>query len=271
LEGTGIEAGSEATLKAPPKISGIEYTLKQGESNGCGKADGTYTDGTYEGMTTLKGFDADEDPDGIYVLGEGAVGAYLAGEASGEEAKKPRFEAEAYPMKLEGERDPGQVYAFKTNFSVKCTSAIFDANLTSSTTAFQLEAEYGGCKAASVFPAAVSMNSCHYVLHVLNAGPPYVGSMDVACTEGGDAIEVRFYSTGQPVLRCTVTIPPQEGLEGTGFENVGAGKERGFVVASKATGIKYTLKQAVSSGCGNADGTYTDGTYEGSATIHGFK
>jgi hypothetical protein len=63
--------------------------------------------------------------------------------------------------------------------------------------------------------------------------------------------------------KCHITVPPQTGLEGIDFANIGTGSGRQVKVTSHLEGIKYSLFS-----CGK-DGTFTNGTYEGTTVISG--
>src|SRR5665811_1990695 len=153
--------------------------------------------------------------------GAGAVARSNSGEGSEEEAEQPRLAAESYPLAIEafgeGETD---VLANVQGGGWRCGEAAYEAELTAASDELDLQAEYADCygenEAEEEFPAQVQMNSCRYVLRLANAGPPYEGTVDVACAEPGDAIELKTYLYGTPenpnTLICKGTVGPQQGL-----------------------------------------------------------
>lgn len=189
------------------------------------------------------------------------VGVYLSGEESAEESKRPKLEAEAYPVSLTGLGSTAHAFGTKLG-QWSCSVAEFSQKLSAATSAQPLWMSYFGCKAPIGTVTAINANGCEYVLHVANAGPPYQGTLDMSCPEG-KSYELVMTSAG---TTCTIAIPAQTGLKGVGLTNVGTGTERGVQAAFEVTGMSYSLlgpKLICQSG------SYTNGTYTGTMTLHG--
>jgi hypothetical protein len=228
--------GSTAYVQINAEASGMKYT----QGLGCG-SEGTFSTGTWTGSWKLSGANNFGSSTSVAVR---ANGLFLAGKESVETSQRPRLEAEKYPALLTSE--VASTHRFDVDVeSVTCKSATFGGSLSGSSNAMSVNAEYAKCSTST----AVVMNSCHYVFHVANAGPPYLGTMDIACNPG-DSIELR-------VPFCTVKIGPQSGLSGVGFTNEGATSSRMIKISLNVTGISYNE-------CGTAR---TDGSYTGSEKV----
>jgi hypothetical protein len=126
-----------------------------------------------------------------------------------------------------------------------------------------LTAEYGKCHAFGL-TSTVTMNSCHYNLGVKNAGPPFSGTLGVACEKEGDKIEYKAF-TSKGALVCTAKVAAQTGLEGLSLSTTGIGAERGIEGGGEVKGVKYEL---TGSTCGGTS-TNTDGVIKGTTTLSG--
>jgi subtilisin family serine protease len=167
----------------------------------------------------------------------------------------PLVEAEKYPATISGVQ--GTVNQFTlTSGNAKCTSLQFSASISTATAELPLQPLYSGCKAFGV-SGTFSMNSCRYVLHVLNVGPPYAASMDISCAQEGSGIVISSSF-------CSATIPAQSGLSAVTLANLGSESAREASVTFNLAGLKYTEGQ----GCASP-GTHTNGTYTGTASLHG--
>ena len=127
-----------------------------------------------------------------------------------------------------------------------------------------LAIDYGGCSAGEEgeLGASVEMNSCHYTLSVDNAGPPYAGSLGVACDEAGDAIEFRADEGGAQA--CTAKVGPQAARGGLTLSNTGEGPQRGFALGGAAEGVEYEVEGP---GCGAGPALREDGELGVEATL----
>lgn len=187
------------------------------------------------------------------------VGVYISGEASEEKAKQPKIEAESYPTDLIGPAVTEQVFTFKVG-TWKCFGAEFHGELTGATAQLLLSPAYLGCTPPVGTPQ-IRMNSCEFALPIANAGPPYVGQLDIVCPPT-DEIEFQYTS----VFTCIIKIPPQTGLKNVSYTNTGSGNKRAVSVNFNITGLDYAVKGLT---CPKA-GEYTDGTYTGTISVKGY-
>ena len=258
LKGIGLEnsgAGSERAVVSTYNLTAITYKLE----GGCPSKSGTYTDGAYSGSVELSGLNGEGKADGFYLSGEGTQGLFVVGKESGEEANKPRVEAEKYPAAITGP----QVTQHKLTISggsAKCNKAQFSATAPAATASLSLSPAMSSCTAMGL-AATWTMNSCSYKHNILNSGPPYTATMDISCSTGGDEIAIT-------TAVCTIKIPAQSGLKSIGLENSGAGSERAVISTYNLTGITYKKEGA---GCPGGAGTFKDGSYVGSTKLIGFK
>ncbi len=238
LSATYSNTGSGTTAKVEISVnaSGLVYT----QGSGCA-SEGTYSDGSWKGTWALSATDLSGNSTSISVSSTLPNGLFLSGKESGEASQQPRLEAEHYPATFTSEI--ASAHVFTTNPGVvSCKSVGFSGTLSGSSNTFSATPAYGKCTTET----PVVMNSCRYVLHVSNAGPPYVGTADVSCTSGGDAIEIR-------IPGCTVKIGAQSGLSGVTYTNEGTASSRKVKVSLNVTGISYNE-------CGTAR---TNGSYSG--------
>ncbi len=247
-------SGSEASVTVTAKGSGLKYVKNPA---GCGSAGES---GEYRGSWQVKA-SSEGLPTGTRVVASLPAGMYLAGAKSGEAAKQPRIESERYPVTVSGVPVAGGTPVFNTTkHEIKCTTSHLSGEMGGILTELALQAEYSGCKWGTL-PTKVFMNSCRYVYHVLNIGPPYAGSMDVACTKAGDSIEIKSYTSEAYVtVVCTDKIGAQNGLGSVGLENTGSGVGRGIKVNTEVTGVKYTLVGALCPPGSGEDGSFTERT-----------
>jgi sugar lactone lactonase YvrE len=170
----------------------------------------------------------------------------------------PRFEADQYPATVSGEQTAAPEFKFQTG-TAKCIGVTTTGSLPAASGALTLTPAYTGCKAFGA-KATIVPNSCQYVFHVDNAGPPYSGKLDVVCSKEGDSIKI----TPEAGI-CSVTIPPQSALGTIAYGGVSSGSAPGVSATISITGLKYT---EASVSCA-APGTHTDGTLSGGAVLRG--
>ena len=257
--------GSKAVVKVHANATGMEYT----QSGECPSKNGVYESGTYSGYWTFQATKAGT-PVSLQVQN---TGAYMAGEKSEEKAKQPRFEAEKFPVSLFGAQDSANKHVLTIQArKLTCKDVQFDSKLTAAAAEIPVGAEYGRCGMiilGTSRPATVAMNSCSYVFHVLNLGPPYSGQTDVACSKEGDAIEIKAYESlatqEKGETMCTYKIGSQKGLEGLGLSTSGAGSGRGIAVNMGLSGITYSTT-GIAAACGTSG---NKATYAGGMTLLG--
>lgn len=264
----GAQSGIKATFqnegsgtKAAVSVKVSTSTLKYTQSGACGS--GTFSNGGWTGDWKLTGTSGGSSVGIRAVDVDLASGLYMAGKASENPAEQPRLEAEDYPADVAGSQNAGDQLVFSANTgTASCEKVAFSASLVSQTTALPLSAQSSGCVAFGLYNVPITMNSCKYEFNVLNAGPPYTGTMDVACSKPGDVIEIKAPG-------CKVTIGAQEGLGGVTFSNSGTtGSDRRVVVDLDVKGIKYTEVAPLFPICASPKGgTFQNGALSGSLTL----
>lgn len=178
------------------------------------------------------------------------------------EVHAPRIDVESYTATLKG----AGLKTFTTSKgSTECTETALSGQASAATSQLTLSAEYGGCTAtSSKFFSTVTMNSCHYTLGVRNAGPPYSGTLGVACEKEGDTIEYKAFLKSGGALLCNARIGPQSGLGGLELSNTGEGAKRGVGIDAEVKGVKYELNGG--SSCKTPE-VRTDGAITGETTL----
>ena len=167
-----------------------------------------------------------------------------------------------YPAAINGYSTGTHKFGFQVGFVACDEATFFGEELAGSTHTLTFNPAYWFCYATALhFAVSLRWNGCEYELHALNAGPPYAGNFSIVCpTEQG--IEMTALVFGET---CSVSIPPQAGLEGVSLENTGEGSERAVQANLELTGINYT---ASGSACPTT-GEFEDGTYNGPLSLHG--
>jgi hypothetical protein len=173
----------------------------------------------------------------------------------------PLFHAEVAPVTYKGEQT--EKHKFTTSAgTVECSKASFEGtNSEKTSSTVTLNAKYESCTAFGFLNATVSMNSCDYLFHLVEGSSPPTATVDIVCSKAGDQITISTFG-------CTTDVPPQTGLKHVTFANAGSGTSRDVLATIKVEGIHYTT---TSESCPNVGaGTFTNGIYEGTATIKGF-
>ncbi len=261
LKGVGLAnsgSGSERAVTVTYNITGVTYKK---EGAGCSGGPGTFKDGAYTGSAKLLGLDGEGKADGIYLSGEASQGLFVTGKESGEEASKPKVEAEKYPASIGGSQVTEHNFTLSGGlYNVKCSTAQFSASVSAASASLSLVPAMSSCKVFGL-NGTWSMNSCSYKHNVLNSGPPYTATMDITCSKAEDEIVIANAT-------CKIKIPAQSGLKGVGLANSGSGSERAVTVTYNITGVTYKKEGA---GCSGGPGTFKDGAYTGSAKLLGFQ
>jgi hypothetical protein len=249
-------SGSTASFKASISNAAVTYT-PEGPAWTCGS--GTLT-AYYTASWQMSGYNAGGEAVGAAVAKQPPIGVYLAGK----EGSEPRFEAEKYPATVNGAQNPANKYKLELegNRTLSCESAVLQGTLSASATQLGLVPSYQSCSMTILGnqdPATVQANSCQYSLNALNVGPPYAGSLGVACSKEGDGIEIKAYASAQKqaegIPLCAFTVAPQSALKGVSLENVVSGISKGIGVSFGVTGIAYTKTQGTVTNCGAKAGT----------------
>jgi hypothetical protein len=263
-------SGSSESIKLETNI-GFQAKAIKGSKAVCGGSGGTGI--SYAGTSQVI---ARADVGGVagaqvgLSFGPGSI--RMVGKESAEPSQQPRIEADwgAESRPVGGDQTAGSPHLLKFGGGVReisCSGVHLAGELSNGATELPLSAAYSGCTSApGGLPATIGMNSCHYAAHVLNVGPPYAGSLDVACSTEGDGIEAKIYENkskyeaGLPL--CVYKISPQGGLGSIGFENVSTGVWSGVGMNLNLTGITYSILKGSKILCGlsGPNLTYTGGT-----------
>lgn len=262
--------GTEASVSISAKAEGLKETFTgpagclvhgSGESGALIVKEGWKVNASQGGVAT-----------GVHV--SDTFGLYLAGESSAEKAKQPRLEAEKYPAAISGSQSATSLPKWKmVGSTAQCGEAQFKGEALGATAELSVTPTYGKCVDGTL-PAQIKMHGCHLVYHLLNLGPPYAGSMDIACASESEAIEVAIYTSNKKLEEdspiCIAAYGPQAGLTGVSLANTGSGFERAVTASTSLSGLKYTYTKISSFLCpSGAAGTYTDGTYSSGTTLRG--
>ena len=177
----------------------------------------------------------------------------------------PRFDAEGYPATVSGSGFESFTAKSPTaSFPVKCKKTSLGGGLSAPTSLLSLSGESSECAYEGV-KTTVVMHACHYTLSTQGSGPPYTGTLGVACSKETERIEYEIYFLGK--VRCWAKIVPQSGLTGVSLTNLGSGTERGIEAKAEVNGVKYEFQGEL---CGaKTNETRTDGVIGGATTLHG--
>jgi hypothetical protein len=174
-----------------------------------------------------------------------------AAQAAGE------FTAEHYPATMTGSKVTNHVFKFGM-WSVTCKAATLHGELALPNGQLPLTAEYGECETNSGRATEIAMTSCNYVLHANEtlAEDKVDGSLDIRCTEAGDAIDFTV-----PFNGCKVSIPAQNGLNTLTYTDNTLAKD--FDVDINVIEMKYKQNAQCPGGAMSA----SNGEYSGQSTI----
>jgi hypothetical protein len=200
----------------------------------------------YEATWDVEGSNIAGGPLGLRVMGDGALI-----EESGSKGSA-QFIANTYPKAIASDGSDAFTLAFPSGPSLKCNSTTISAEISGPTADLELGSDFDGCLVGGVLPALADMNSCNLGLGVGGSKPLFGGQVDVACDEGGDAIEFRVYTSAEfEELACTIKLPAQTGLEGATLFN--------WVDPEQSIGADFDLEEVAyswsGSACGSASGS----------------
>lgn len=146
-------------------------------------------------------------------------------------------------------------HEFKTKAgTVKCNTANFTGVAVASSPTQLVTPTYGGCLLGGAVEATVTMNECTYTLSAVT------GAVTINCP-AGKQIEVDLKE-----VNCKIDIKAQTVGTLTYTNTIGTGNIAGNKILAhiNVTGIHYVLT-GTKEKCGVEPGTYTDGTYTGTA------
>jgi hypothetical protein len=189
-----------------------------------------------------------------------AVFAISAASASAASAV-PIFHSEIEDTILTGSQGTEVANVLTTDKGeLKCKVVKFNGTwgVTTNTT-LTLKPTYEECKMGGV-TTYVTVNECAYVFHLGLNTETFESKMDLECPDGKQlVVEAGF---------CTITIPPQAGLQQVTFTNEGEGTTRSIVADVNVGGIDYKEHGAE---CGSEEVTTNNGKYTGQITVKGEK
>lgn len=258
---TGITYTNEGTGKTRDfrvihSITGLKYSQAPKAFPGC--ANGSFTNGTYSGSTTIKATNTAGEQVGL--SDAGTVKEHQAKTAH--EAKTAHDTATAHLLRdfhsevghtiWMGTQIAEDVLTFNAG-TVKCkeknyawtTSAVTNSTL-------NLAPMFIGCTAFGFANATYDANGCQFQYHD-------IGTMSIVCPEGKPMVVTGF--------NCHVSIPAQVGLTGVNYTNEGTGKSSDIRISQSTGGLKYTQESKSPPGCTN--GSFTNGKVSAESTIKG--
>ncbi|HEX6687576.1 MAG TPA: hypothetical protein VF085_02795 [Solirubrobacterales bacterium] len=195
---------------------------------------------------------------GLCLLAAGAICAVGAPAASAD----PIFHSEVEDTILTGSQGTEVPTVLTTDKGeLKCEIVKFSGTWSATTnTTLTLKPTWENCKMGGI-TTFVTTNGCALVFHLGLNTETFESKMDLECPAGKQlVVEPGF---------CTITIPPQAGLQQVTFTNEGEGTTRALVADLNVGGIDYKEHGAE---CGSeGEGTTTNGTLTGRITVKGEK
>jgi hypothetical protein len=192
----------------------------------------------------------------LKLVGFAVAAMMLAMAVSASAAFAGDFHSEKTDTTLTGSQIGEDVFTVNAG-TVRCTEATYSgtSSTTSTTeTTTKLTPKYSGCTAFGFVSTTIDVNGCQYEFSGDNTNVNIVN-----CSTG---IVVTAFN-------CWVTVKNQNNLASVTYTNVGAGSSRDIESAVSLSGITYTQTSKSFPGCTN--GTDTNGTYSGKATVQGSK
>lgn len=253
-----VGEGSNATV-----LVNLVGSMKYSQSLGCG-GEGEFT-GTYSGQWEVSGSQGGTQT-GVRLS---SINVEMQG------GEQSQLIAGEYPVATSGEQNSGGgVHTLKVGpREIQCERARLGTETSGPAASFSAEAEYSGCWSMVLgikMPTTISMNSCKYSVGVLpvEEAVSFPGTMGVACSKEGDAIEAKIYATekkqqeGKPL--CVEQLPAQAGVGGLTLQTV-PGAIRAVYVKFAVNSLNYVPTPAnVTCGEGGA------ASYSGSTSLYGF-
>jgi hypothetical protein len=193
----------------------------------------------------------------IAILAMLAMSAVLASAASAD----PIFHSEMEDTILTGSQGEAVANVLTTDKGeLKCKVVKFKGTMAATTsTTMTLIPNYEECKMGGV-TTYVTTNGCAYMFHLGLNTETFESKMDLECPDGKQlVVEAGF---------CTITIPPQAGLQQVTFTNEGEGTTRSLIADLSVGKIDYKEHGAE---CGSEGETTTNGTITGQITVRGEK
>jgi hypothetical protein len=252
------ESGSPSTVRVNTTGT-LHYTRIEGSEALCGKVEGNLT---FIGEWHLAAYNGGGKQTSLSLTDD--VGFWFNGETS-------KFEAEAYPLHVEGAQDAAnpQVVKLRAGIYMKCGSVTFKQVPTVGASTSELPVYGPGYSECTSLVAGVSlkdtvaMNSCYYVFH--GGEWPAEGTVDIVCEEETEPIEITILKKDGTVA-CKYQIGTQEGLTGASYTTVNEGVMSGVDITLNLEGIKIKRVGGSEALCGPSEASTT--TYKGGETLY---
>jgi hypothetical protein len=184
-----------------------------------------------------------------------ALAAVMAMAAFASSAYAAEFHSEATHTEIKGEQEETDVFTTNAG-TVKCTTATYVGTTSAATTSeITVTPTYSNCTAFGFVNTPIDTNNCHYTFTSNPTVPPV---LHILCPTAPITVTA---------FNCWVTVGSQTVNSGIEYTNKGAGTTRDVTVDVNISGLTYTQHSKSFPGCTN--GTFTNGTYVGKATVKG--
>lgn len=201
----------------------------------------------------------------LKVLGLALAAIFAIGALTVAIASADTLTAEQYPVTLTGNQDE-QTDAFTTTQGgVNCKKVTYHGQIVGPTKEFELAPAINECTFFG-FPGTVHMNGCKYKFTMTQPGAAATTSLvDIVCPAGQE-ITLTVVSAG--TNKCTIHIPPQNGLSHVEWVNIGAGATREITGNITISGLRY--RHVKGTGLGSCtSGEAVNGAYQGKIRVTG--
>jgi hypothetical protein len=190
----------------------------------------------------------------LKALGLALVVVLAMGSLSASAASAADFHSESgTDTVIKGTQVGTDIWAFNAG-TKSCNEFTYVGNQSGATaTTWKAMVVWSNCSVFGFVNVTIDPNGCAFEL----SGDD--GSLKIACPEGASIVETGF--------NCWVTIGPQS-LTGVTYANTGSGSSRDLDLSINVSGITYTQHSKSFPGCTN--GSFTNGTFTGKATMQGF-
>lgn len=186
--------------------------------------------------------------------------ALLGSAATASAAAAADFISEGSSTLLTGTQEGVDVFT-TTGGTVECEEVTYAGSLTSSpATTVKVTPTYSGCVAFGFASASINTNGCELEFH-------NEGTVDITSCESASGIIVTAALFG--TQKCKVTVPPQSGINGIAYTNIGSGSTREITIDVKSTNIKYIEHGGTGFGACASSTEQSKGAYEGTTRLTG--
>ncbi|HEX7278554.1 MAG TPA: hypothetical protein VF255_02915 [Solirubrobacterales bacterium] len=190
----------------------------------------------------------------LKALGLALVAVFAMSALSAASASAIEFHSAVAHTELRAEQHAGEDTFTVNAGTVRCSHVTYAGTESFATSSFQtVTPTYTGCRAFGFVSTTIDTNGCSF--HFSSNGQ----SFSIFCGAGNPMAVTAF--------NCWVTVGTQLNAGFVVHTNQG-GTPIDVTVDMNITGIKYTQHSKSFPGCTN--GTFTNGTYTGSATMQGF-